>query len=309
MLATQARGLVAAVWLATAVDPMLGARALLRVLAAALSIPFAFLLVSAVVSWVRGRDLGRAFDLASVAVVPMLAIQLVVLVVVRAGHLHVPPALHSALWGVSFAWAGALAALALGSARPRTATTPPAPRHVRRRGAIIGAMLASVAAAGLTTEVVRIATDVDTVRPMSVGDPAPRFVLSVVPPDGLAAVWMDLKSQRGHVVVVDFWATWCGPCLRALPKLDALARRYPDVTVMAINIDDATAARALWDERGYQMLLLQDDDGEVTERWGVTQIPHTVVIDRAGVVRHVARGAVGDLGTIIETLRGEQIRN
>ena len=94
--------------------------------------------------------------------------------------------------------------------------------------------------------------------------------------------------------MLDFWATWCGPCLRAMPKLDELAARHPDVDVIAVNLDDAAAARAMFDERGWTRLVLLADDGDASQRYNVSSIPHTVVIDRDGIVRHVSRGGPFD---------------
>jgi peroxiredoxin len=79
-----------------------------------------------------------------------------------------------------------------------------------------------------------------------------------------------------------------------MPRLDALARQHPDVTVLAVNLDDPVAARALFDHNHYTMTLVADD-GQTSERYGVTTIPHTVVIDRTGKVVEVARGGGLDL--------------
>ena len=101
---------------------------------------------------------------------------------------------------------------------------------------------------------------------------------------------IDIRELRGKIVVLDFWATWCGPCIAAMPGLAALAREHAaEVEVIAINLDDAAEARAIFDRSGYQMRLVADD-GTISQRYGVTTIPHTVVIDRAGIVRSVHRG-------------------
>lgn len=101
---------------------------------------------------------------------------------------------------------------------------------------------------------------------------------------------VDLAAMKGKVVLLDFWATWCGPCIAAMPGLAALAREHAaEVEVIAINLDDAAEARAIFDRSGYQMRLVADD-GTISQRYGVTTIPHTVVIDRAGIVRSVHRG-------------------
>jgi thiol-disulfide isomerase/thioredoxin len=137
-----------------------------------------------------------------------------------------------------------------------------------------------------------IVRNLDLLRPMRRGDEAPAIALAEVGPAGTLGAPVTLASKRGHVVILDFWATWCGPCLAAMPHLDAWARQHPDAVVLAINLDDAKAARALFDERGY-VLTLVEDDGEVSQRYGVQQIPHTVAIDSAGIVVGVLRG--GDL--------------
>jgi peroxiredoxin len=87
-----------------------------------------------------------------------------------------------------------------------------------------------------------------------------------------------------------------------MPRLEKLARSHPDVAVLAINLDDPVAARAVFNEHGYTMTLLSDDD-DVRDRYGVSSIPHTVVIDRHGVVRHVVRGSGTDIATLVDAVR------
>jgi len=69
-----------------------------------------------------------------------------------------------------------------------------------------------------------------------------------------------------------------------MPHLAAFAKQHPDVDVLAVSMDeDTNDAREFWDENHYPMTLLHDDH-DTSSRFGVTQIPHTVVIDRAGRV-------------------------
>ena len=72
--------------------------------------------------------------------------------------------------------------------------------------------------------------------------------------------------------------------------------------VLAINTDDPVAARALFNKHGYTMKLLADD-GDVSQRYGASAIPYTVIIDRSGVVREVIRGAGTDLTPIVDAVR------
>jgi peroxiredoxin len=90
-----------------------------------------------------------------------------------------------------------------------------------------------------------------------------------------------------------------------MPRLERLARAHPDVAVLAINLDDPAGARAVFNEHGYTMKLLADD-GDVSQRYGVSSIPHTVVIDRHGVIRDVVRGTSADLAAIVESVRASE---
>ena len=144
-------------------------------------------------------------------------------------------------------------------------------------------VIAPVVAMCLALNAGWIATHLDWLRPLVAGRPAPELVLPRI--DGGAPV--ALAELRGKVVVVEFWATWCHPCLEALPHLDAAARRWGDrVAVLAVNVDDRARAAALFASAGYAPVLLADD-GDTSARYGVHGLPHTVVIDRGGVVRAV----------------------
>src|SRR5439155_24128709 len=131
--------------------------------------------------------------------------------------------------------------------------------------------------------------NVDLVKPMKTGDPAPAFALPRIDATGKLGERVGLADTRGKVTVLDFWATWCGPCLAAMPRLEKLARSHPGVAVLAINLDDAAAARAVFNGQGYTMPLVGDDD-DVRDRYGVSAIPHTVITHRAGVGRNGDRG-------------------
>jgi thiol-disulfide isomerase/thioredoxin len=310
LAATQLRGLFGAAWLGFAADAGLGVRASIQVLTRALTVELAFLVIAALLLWLAGgsrRDLGRAFDLACVAALPLILVDVAATVVVRAFELAVPGAVGIALAGVSYAWAGMLVALALRPARePATAVAAP-PAEVIRPARAAGWAVLALLVAGVIVQTVWIARHTESMRPMTQGDPAPAFVLPTITAGGAPGARVSLPALRGKVVVIDFWATWCGPCLKALPKLDALARRHPDVAVLAINLDDPAEARRLWDERRYRIELVADD-GQVSERYGVSTIPHSVVIDREGIVRMVARGNSSQLDATVDALLAEQIR-
>ncbi|MDB4962022.1 MAG: alkyl hydroperoxide reductase/Thiol specific antioxidant/Mal allergen [Myxococcales bacterium] len=310
LAATQLRGLVGAVWLGTAVDPALGLRFAIHVLTRALSVKLGFLVVAAIIVWLASgsrRDLGRSFDLACVAALPILIVDLIASVIVQAFDLAPPDLAAILLAGVSFMWAGVLIALSLRPARQRAVTVPAPPPAIERVARNGGRAVIAAAVIGVVLQVVGIVRNTELIRPMTQGDPAPAFSLPTIAAGGEHGEPVSLPSMRGNVVVLDFWATWCNPCLKMMPSLDALARAHPELVVLAINLDDPAAARGLWDERGYQLQLLADD-GQVSDRYGVTTIPHSVVIDRAGVVRAVIRGSSSELDSTVIRLLAEEIR-
>jgi thiol-disulfide isomerase/thioredoxin len=247
------------------------------------------------------RNLGRAFDLACVAALPMTVVDLIATVAVRTAGLTPTPFVSWLLSGLAYAWMGALIALAARAARTQPTRVPEPPVQTVRPARRLGWALAAIAVVGVVGQAVWIAGNVDLVKPMTTGDEAPAFALPRIGPTGKLADHVALAQSRGKVTVLDFWATWCGPCLAAMPRLEKLARSHPDVSVLAINLDDAAAARAVFNERGYTMTLLLDDE-DVRDRYGVTSIPHTVIIDRAGRVRQVVRGSGTDIAKLVDAI-------
>lgn len=302
LVATQLRWLAAAAWLGGAVDAGLGVRAAMRVLTGALTVDLGALLAGALAVFAlagRRRNLGRAFDLACVAVLPLVLVQLGATVLAAVAGVALSAAVS---WPLALGWMGALIALSIGPARTARPPRPPAPAV--RPGRWIGAAVAAVAALGAAAQVAWIAGNLDLVRPMTSGSEAPAIALPRIGPGGALGDRVTLAASRGKITVLDFWATWCKPCLAAMPRLDRVARSHPDVAVIAVNLDDAAAARALFDQRGYAMTLVADD-GDTSQRYSVSATPHTVIIDRRGVVRQVVRGAA-DVAAMIEAIRAAE---
>lgn len=96
-----------------------------------------------------------------------------------------------------------------------------------------------------------------------------------------------LSDFRGKVVLVEFWATWCGPCVRGLPVLADIARREgSDVVFLAVNTDDSESKERVRDflrERKLDITALLRGR-EVSRSFGVGPIPHTVVIAKDGTI-------------------------
>lgn len=294
VLVTQARGVISAVWLGAAVEWGLGARALITLLTDALVVVLIFLIVGALVIWLGGgrRDLGRASDFACVAVLPIVFVDLLATLVVLALDLDITRGQRGVFSLVAFAWAGVLIALGVLEARRRG--QPPEPPL--RRARIAGWVIAAVVLAGATLQTVWVVRYLDRMRPVQSGDPAPGFALPRITANGALGDRVSLADLRGKIVILDFWATWCQPCLKAMPRLEAFQQKHAnDVVVIAINIDDAAEARTVFDEAGYKAITLLMGDQVTSDRYDVGVIPHTVVIDRQGVVRAVHRGGKIDL--------------
>jgi thiol-disulfide isomerase/thioredoxin len=103
-----------------------------------------------------------------------------------------------------------------------------------------------------------------------------------------------LKSLRGKVVLLDFWATWCGPCRITMPQVAKIHTEFKSrgVEVMSINVGEAPAAAGNYMRKnGYRFPTLLDQKHEVATRYRVNGIPTLVVIDRAGTVSDYLVGA------------------
>jgi peroxiredoxin len=118
--------------------------------------------------------------------------------------------------------------------------------------------------------------------------PAPDFTLRSAEGGNLR-----LAELRGRVVLVNFWATWCGPCKVEMPHLNRIYEKYRSAgfVLLGINIDeDPKQALALATRMGLRFPVLLDTDKSVSRRYALDSMPATVLIDRDGTVRHVHRG-------------------
>jgi peroxiredoxin len=121
-----------------------------------------------------------------------------------------------------------------------------------------------------------------------VGQPAPDFALR-----SMKGPSVRLSEHLGEVVIINFWATWCGPCRQEMPLLDELWGKYQraGLVMLSINIDESAApAIEMAQTLKVSYPVLFDTRKEVSRAYDVGSMPVTVLVDRAGVVRYVSEG-------------------
>jgi thiol-disulfide isomerase/thioredoxin len=128
----------------------------------------------------------------------------------------------------------------------------------------------------------------------------------------LEGVARNLAAWRGQVVLVNFWATWCPPCLEEMPSLQRLAERLrgQPFAVVAVNVAEAerrVAHRA--QQMGLDFPVLLDADGAAFKAWGGKGLPTSVLVDGSGAVRYLGLGPLewdgAEAVTAIEGLLSE----
>ncbi|MFZ0814626.1 MAG: TlpA disulfide reductase family protein [Candidatus Sulfotelmatobacter sp.] len=126
-------------------------------------------------------------------------------------------------------------------------------------------------------------------RPPRIGVAAPDFTVH----DSDRTV--TLSQLKGQVVVLNFWATWCPPCIEEMPSLVEMQQRMKakGVTVLAVSVDaDAGSYHQFLKEHGVNLLTVRDADMKTNNLYGTFKFPETYIIDRNGVVRRKFIGAV-----------------
>ena len=117
---------------------------------------------------------------------------------------------------------------------------------------------------------------------------APNFTLK-----SLSGKNIKLSELTGNVVLINFWASWCGPCRQEMPFLNAIHNKYKPLgfTVLGVNVEEQVAnAKSFISERPVDFPILLDSKNRVSKLYEVIEMPTTVVIDRDGKIRFIHQG-------------------
>jgi len=132
--------------------------------------------------------------------------------------------------------------------------------------------------------------------------PAPDFTLKSNSGENLK-----LSELRGEVVLINFWASWCGPCRQEMPILSELHDKYKAMgfTVLGVNVEEnSSKARKLLKEIPVSFPVLFDNNSTVSKQYDVVAMPSTVLVDRNGNVRYLHKGYKPGLeNTYVEQVR------
>lgn len=121
-----------------------------------------------------------------------------------------------------------------------------------------------------------------------VSGPAPDFTLKSRSGENIK-----LSDLRGSVVMINFWASWCGPCRQEMPHLETLSKEYADYgfTLLGVNVDEKQeAADKLLKQVPVTFPVLYDASSSVVELYDVDAMPSTILVDRDGNMRYLHRG-------------------
>jgi thiol-disulfide isomerase/thioredoxin len=118
--------------------------------------------------------------------------------------------------------------------------------------------------------------------------PAPVFRL-----DSMAGKPVSLEQYKGQVVMINFWASWCGPCRQEMPLLEKLYAKYKPMgfTLLGVNVEpDSSLASGFLAKTPVTFPILFDTKSEVSKLYDVAGMPSTVIVDRKGNLRWIHRG-------------------
>ena len=132
-----------------------------------------------------------------------------------------------------------------------------------------------------------------------VGQPAPEITVQ-----RMSGKAVSVSSYRGQVLLLDVWASWCGPCKQELPMLDEIAARlrHKGVEVLAVSVDQErdNVVKFLGSRGKWALTIAHDPKGEIADRLQPEKMPTSYIIDRQGIIRYVNYGFVPSDAPMIE---------
>lgn len=129
---------------------------------------------------------------------------------------------------------------------------------------------------------------------------APDFILT-----NLIGEKISLGAFRGKPVLLNFWASWCGPCRQEMPYLQAILAEKTGVAILTINIRESQKTVSDFMKRNdYTFPVLLDSDGKVSQSYQIQAIPATFLIDKNGIIKAVKVGAFRNKAEIEDFLKG-----
>jgi peroxiredoxin len=148
-------------------------------------------------------------------------------------------------------------------------------------------------------------TGIDTgaTQPPQTGQPAPDFYFET--PEGQST---SLSQLQGTPVLLNFWATWCGPCRYEMPFLQQIHQERPgdELALLAVNVGESSSQVGQFlDSTGFSFTVLLDKQAAVAQRYNVLGIPATFFIDKEGIIQNIQVGAFqsqADIETILDQL-------
>jgi peroxiredoxin len=134
------------------------------------------------------------------------------------------------------------------------------------------------------------------------GAPAPQFSLA-----SRGGQTVSLAQYKGQVVMLNFWASWCGPCRQEMPLLESIYKKYNKLgfTMLGVNVEpDSQAANEWLKATPVSFPILYDTESKVSKLYDVAGMPTSIIIDRAGKVRLVHRSyRPGDENEYLDSIR------
>ena len=161
----------------------------------------------------------------------------------------------------------------------------------RIAGIVLLLILAGVSIALYASGQLAQVVGVSAAEAPEVASPAPDFILNSLAGDSLKLI-----GFRGKPVFINFWATWCAPCLLEMPNIQKYYKKYPSqFEVLAVNAGETErTVQRFVDDLGVSFKILLDPDGKVQELYRIKGYPTTYVVDKDGIIRFQHIGSLSE---------------